>query len=143
MSFLHTLHVGFFGLPGDSHAPRDLLLGECRGLIEEFVRLDSHRNCLDVAENPRDDRARAVALAYADGHPIMLQRGALICPYLGTRYILPSIEFMRFVRARLGCSIYSHDEGRVLAPDELPPKQPFSEVMAEVLRQHSMPEPDR
>ncbi len=128
MSFLHSIHVGFF-----EQEHRDLRLDECKKLLARFQAAVPLELQLELCEEPRGDPDRQLILAYAGGFPVLFKRGTLVCPYLATEYNYPSIAFAVYVHLSTGSEIYSYDEGRCLTVDEIIPKTPFSDVMREVM----------
>ena len=132
MSFLHNVRVGFFGTETEPVPRRDLLVDECMHLISDFAKSAPASLQIETVSVPQGDFARGCAIGYASGHPIVLKAGLLICPCLSTVFILGSIAFAAFVHIRLGCSIYSGDDGRFLSLEEFIPSRDFSEIMQHI-----------
>jgi hypothetical protein len=139
MSFLHNVRVGFFGTPEETCPQRDLQLEECIEYLKRFVAGAPDELQIELEPSPKSNPARGVVLASADGFPIVLKGGLLICPYLASRYILGSIAFVVYFCHITGCSIYSDDEGRFLSQDEFIPKTDFARILQEVIYNRPSP----
>jgi len=139
MSFLHTVRVGFFGPPHDSHPARELQVAECVELLRSYNTLAPPDLRLTIEATPRGNSARGFVVGAADGYPLIVKSGILFCPYLTTRYHLSGIGFAAYLHRHLGCSIYSDDEGRFLTLEEFLPNQPFADILQEVIASQGDP----
>jgi hypothetical protein len=133
MSFLHNIHIGFFGTNEEKNSRGGFELNECINLVNSFARVSLPEFNISVESTCRGNMEKGIVLAYFDGFPVILKGGLLICPYLSTSYIVGSIAFVLFVQSQTSCSIYSFDEGKFLSPEELIPSQSFSDIMRTIL----------
>ena len=133
MSFVHHARVGFFGIEGEALPERELALDECVRLVSDYNAVVPQDCRIKPLPPPRGNAEHGFAIAYSDGHPIVLRRGYLECPYLTTHYIMGAIGFGAFVQKATGCSIYLED--RFVTVAEFIPDRPFSAVMRDCLRE--------
>jgi hypothetical protein len=139
MSFLHTVRVGFFGPPHDSHPDREFQVAECVELLRSYNTLAPLDLRLTIEAAPRGNPARGFVVGAADGYPLIVKSGILFCPYLTTQYHLSAIGFAAYLHKHLGCSIYSDDEGRFLSLEEFLPDRAFADIVQEVIESQAEP----
>jgi hypothetical protein len=133
MSFVHTVHVGFFGTAFEPSPGRSLQVEECVDLLDAYNKCAPGELRIEIESPPKGNPERGFILGHTEGIPIGLKRGVLICPCLSTSFILSSIALVAFAHRTLGCSIYSYDEGRFLTLQEFVPNESFSDILRKML----------